>query len=254
MRAQAARSIGQPCPRWLSVADDARDSRVCACRTARTDAAFAHGSERGFVLLLPTGYYLIGGALAVAASFVLIALCSRGAGRAARRARGCSSARFRRSVPAPTSLAAFLLLALLLAAGFFGSRDPLENPLPLAIWTLWWVGITLLHAARRQPLGLHQSLDRALPPRSIGWPAAALGRAPLSRHGSATGPRSLLFFGFAWFELVYPAPDDPERLAIAVGVYWLFAFVGMLVFGDKAWTERAEPFSIFFRLSPAFRR
>ena len=53
---------------------------------------------------------------------------------------------------------------------------------------------------------------------------------------------------FAWFELVYPAPDDPERLAFAVGGYWLFAFAGMLLFGEEAWTERAEPFSIFFRL------
>ncbi|TGT34972.1 hypothetical protein EN812_32500, partial [Mesorhizobium sp. M4B.F.Ca.ET.169.01.1.1] len=32
--------------------------------------AFAHASDRGHVLLFPTGYYLIGGAFAVAASFL----------------------------------------------------------------------------------------------------------------------------------------------------------------------------------------
>ena len=32
----------------------------------------------------------------------------------------------------------------LLAAGFAGSRDPLSNPLPLTVWTLLWIGLTLL--------------------------------------------------------------------------------------------------------------
>ena len=77
-----------------------------------------------------------------------------------------------------------------------------------------------------------------------------IGKAPPLRYPAWLGywPAVLLFFGFAWFELVYPAPDDPERLAYAVGGYWLLAFAGMLLFGEEAWTERAEPFSIFFRL------
>jgi hypothetical protein len=36
--------------------------------------AFAHASEKGFVLLLPTGYYIVGGTFAVAASFLLFFL------------------------------------------------------------------------------------------------------------------------------------------------------------------------------------
>src|SRR5687768_10417719 len=70
-----------------------RDQSARACQIARRKAgtagliganvaaglswaepAFAHGSERGFVMLLPTEYYLFGGSIAVAASFVLIAL------------------------------------------------------------------------------------------------------------------------------------------------------------------------------------
>ena len=37
-----------------------------------------------------------------------------------------------------------LFLAMLVAAGFLGSRDPLSNPLPLTVWTLLWVGLTLV--------------------------------------------------------------------------------------------------------------
>ena len=80
--------------------------------------ALAHGSERGFVLLLPTRHYLFGGAAAVAATFLLLVLLS---GRWVDR---IAEARLRLgSVPpisrAPTSLASFLLLLLLLAAGLY---------------------------------------------------------------------------------------------------------------------------------------
>ena len=105
-------------------------------------------------------------------------------------------------------------------------------------------------SAPRQSLGLHQSVDRALPPARppdrrphrpapplaypawLGyWPAdrlllrLRLVRARLSRAGrSRSGWRS------------------PSAL------YWLVAFAGMLALRREAWLERAEPFSIFFRL------
>ena len=36
--------------------------------------ASAHASDRGYVLLLPTGHYIVGGAVAVAASFLALVL------------------------------------------------------------------------------------------------------------------------------------------------------------------------------------
>lgn len=210
-----------------------------------TAPALAHGSERGFVLLLPTGYYLLGGTLAVAASFILIALVP------APLIDRLGHARLRLGTlptlsPVPTSLAAFLLLALLLAAGLYGSRDPLANPLPLTIWTLWWVAITLLHPIVGNVWALINPWTG--PYRLFGrFLGAGIGRLAYPLW-LGYWPAVALFFAFAWFELVYPAPDDPERLAIAVGLYWLLAFVGMLAFGESAWAEKSEPFSIFFRL------
>lgn len=210
--------------------------------------AAAHGSERGFVLLLPTGYYLAGGALAVAASFLLLSLVpARWVERLIRaRPRLGSVPEFS---PVPTSLLAFLFLVVLLLAGIFGSRDPLANPLPLTVWTLWWVGLPLLQAvlgnlwAFLNPwTGPYRLADRLSRGR--------LSRAPLLGYPEWLGywPAVGFFFGFAWLELVHPAPDDPEKLATAVGAYWLAAFAGMLLFGQETWTARGEPFSIFFRL------
>jgi hypothetical protein len=60
-------------------------------------------------------------------------------------------------------------------------------------------------------------------------------------------PAIVLFLGFAWFELIDIAPDHPERLAVAVGAYWLFTLIAVILFGEEAWLGRAEPFSVFFR-------
>ena len=83
-----------------------------------------------------------------------------------------------------------------------------------------------------------------------------IGKAPPLRYPAWLGywPAILLFFGFAWFELVYPAPDDPERLAYAVGGYWLIAFAGMLLFGGKRGRSARSPSRSSSASSPAFRR
>ena len=60
-------------------------------------------------------------------------------------------------------------------------------------------------------------------------------------------PAVLFFLAFAWFELVDPAPDDPDRLALAVVIYSAITVGGMLLFGEEVWLAKAEAFSVFFR-------
>ncbi|MGF1625031.1 MAG: hypothetical protein ACFCVH_09110 [Alphaproteobacteria bacterium] len=220
--------------------------------------ALAHGSQGAIILLLPTGYYLVGGAVAVAASFLLLAVVpaarlERVAGQEVR------LASLRRVAPTVPSLLSFLLLLVLLYAGVYGSRDPLSNPLPLFIWTIWWVGFTLLQAVTGELWTLFNPWSGPLALLRLAT-RSEVGRRPLLPLPQKLGylPAILLFFGFAWFELVDVAPSDPFRLAVAVGAYWLAAFAGMIVFGEAAWTARAEPFGIFFRLvggmAPLVRR
>jgi hypothetical protein len=276
-------------------------------------AASAHGGERAFVLLMPTGYYLVGGTLAVAASFLVLAFLPKGISDRLAHARLPMFA-LRPPSPIATSLLSFLFLGFLLATGVAGSRDPLANPLPLTIWTLWWVGFTLATALFGNlwayvnpwtgPYRLVTGLQRAWASKSSN--ALAAGSPPPSRrrralkmwgrdracpgldpgvggspelrrsgfppplapphkgevdpHKGEGDPEPLLgypawlgywpaivpFFGFAWFELIDLAPDDPWRLAVAAGAYWLFTFIALLLFGEEAWLGRAEPFSVFF--------
>lgn len=209
--------------------------------------ALAHASDRGHVLLLPTGHYLIGGATAVAASFLaLVFLRPTVVERlAAWRLRlFCVGD----GPVALTSMVSFVFLLLLVIAGFFGSRDPLSNPLPLVIWTLVWVGLTLVQ-------GLAGNIWRWVNPWYFPWLLMSrrlyAGRSVLPASWGCW-PAFGMFAAFAWFELIYPAPDDPARLALAVAIYWLIALVGMLVYGFEAWSERGEFLSAFYRMIARF--
>lgn len=209
-------------------------------------SAFAHASEGGHILLLPTGYYLAGGAAAVTLSFLMLAFLPPEPFEKAARLRIALGA-----VPSGgrigVSLLSFLLFALLIMAGFTGSRDPLANPLPLFIWTPFWVGLTLIS-------GVIGDVWTWINPWYGPWRLLrrlnghdAQFRPPL-RMPAVLGrwPALVLLFAFAWFELVYPAPEDPWRLAAVAAFYWLFTFAGILLFGYDSWIRRVEFLSVFF--------
>jgi hypothetical protein len=201
-------------------------------------AARAHAGAAGFVLLLPTELYILGGALAVLVSFVVLAAFHRGGASvpptefAARR------------VPRPLVIAIGLLvlvfLALLVAAGFWGSPDPIANPLPTTLWIVWWAGFTLTVAL------LGDLWTFANP-----WIGLYLlgPKRPLLAYPERLGcwPAILQFIGFAWFELVYPTPQDPSRLAFAVTAYSAINYIALFAFGPR-WLERGEAFSVFFAM------
>lgn len=207
--------------------------------------ALAHASDRGHVLLLPTGHYLLGGAIAVAASF-LVLLFVRPEWLERLSALRLKVGALGEGLRLPLSLASFAVFAILVAAGFFGSRDPLSNPLPLTIWTLLWVGLTLVQ-------GLFGNFWHWINPWYAPWRImlALLGRSrsdpPPLRLPRWLGmwPAVVLLVCFVWFELIYPAPDDPARLASAVSIYWLLSFAATLAFGHDAWSRRGEFLSVF---------
>src|SRR5690606_29392486 len=123
------------------------------------------------------------------------------------------------------SLLSFLFFAALALAGFIGSRDPLSNPLPLFVWTIMWVGLTLVS-------GVIGNVWNWINPWYGPWRlmlrlCGGTGRKlPLLRLPRAVGrqPAVAMLLAFAWFELVDPAPDDPTRLAAIVSIYWVFTF------------------------------
>ncbi|WP_374310953.1 hypothetical protein [Dongia sp.] len=207
--------------------------------------AFAHTGESGLVLLLPTDYYLLGGTLAVLASFCLIFLWP-----AARLERLCAASLPIGSlrVPSQTAISAIacLFLTALILSGLFGSRDPRSNPLPVTIWSVWWGSFVFVQAACGD---LWYYLNPSIAPSRL---VRSLLRRPaaLLRYPGWLGhwPAILSFGFFSWLELVDLAPDDPTRLARFVLLYLGVTIAGMVLFGEDIWLARGDPFSFFLRL------
>jgi hypothetical protein len=212
--------------------------------------AGAHAGGTAFLQLLPTHLYLTGAALAVVASFVVVALIPS---RAFRR---LDAVRLRlglvvlpEALSTVASLVTLAAVVVLVVAGVVGSRDPLANPLPLFVWAVWWVGFTYLHAAlgdlwtHVNPwIGLHRLLTTRGPLAAWG------GRPPLAYPAQvASWPAVAGLALFAGFELIYPAPLDPAILAVVAAGYVLAHLPPLLLFGP-AWLGRAETFSVFFGL------
>ena len=209
----------------------------------------AHTAERGFILTLPTDLYIAGGAIVVGVSFLLVALVPAANLRMVERA-VWPVGRVPEPLVTALSLISFVATIALVLAGHYGTQDPLANPLPLAVWTLWWIGGTMAHAlfgnlwAALNPWhGIHVLLGRV--PGAAHWVA----RPPLRYPGwLGYWPAILTFLGFVWFELIFTVPQNPEILANVVAVYFLLTLLGVLLFGKAAWLRHAEAFAVFFRV------
>ncbi len=214
---------------------------ACALQGIWLTPALGHASERGQIMLLPTELYMLGGGLAVFISVLIMALLPS-ASQWKIPSREINIGGTWPSFQILTSLISLAIFSTLVLAGFFGPSDPISNPLPGFVWSLWWVGFALvcLLLGNLWPLfNPWTGIFRIIGPRR-----------PLLDYPAWLGcwPAVAMFFAFAWFELVYPAPDDPPRLATATITYLVVNFLGLIAFGKTKWMGKAEAFSLYFRI------
>ncbi len=187
----------------------------------------------------------MGGTLAVAASILLVAFLRTDT--MDRLSRWRPLLRWPGKPWPVVSLISTLVWAGLVLIGLFGDSDPLTNLLPLVVWTLFWVVLTLLHA-------LFGNWWSWLNPWSgclwlLSRTGSELGSKPVLVLPPQLGylPAIVVFIAFAWFELVSLAPEDPVNLATVVTAYWCFTLCALVLFGERDWLHRGEAFSVFFR-------
>lgn len=205
--------------------------------------ADAHASEQGFVLLLPTDVYITAGVASVALTVLLLTALPAHALRSVFRPiplwqwQGLTTSKIL------TSCMSFVLLCVLVWLGMAGPRDPLTNPLPLAIWTVWWIGLVSLQ-------GLFGNIWRWIDPwyGPVTLTRHLLWQGPLLRLPASLGQACaiLTYLGFVIILLADPAPSDPARLARYVGIYWLFTYLALLIFGPR-WRLRGEGIAMLMR-------
>ena len=208
-------------------------ARLALLLSALPATGWAHTSEGGFVLLLPTRAFVAAGVAAVALTVVALVAVRPSAVRALFASRPIRFPQAPQWLPVLTSVLSFLLLAGLVTLGLAGPTGPLDNLLPLAFWTVGWMALVPLAAIGGDPwrwinpwTGLLHLLgpmhSRVALPLSLGvWPSI------------------LLLVAFAALLLADVAPDDPRRLAVVVAAYWTVTMSGFLLCGP-GWGRQAE--------------
>ncbi|MEO6743116.1 MAG: hypothetical protein ABIS28_00055 [Caldimonas sp.] len=221
----------------------------------------AHGFGQRFDLPLPLWLWIGGAAATIVITFVLVALFARETALARRPWQfdllAVDAVRIAaHPFAVALRIATALLFVLALAAGFFGTQDAYANLIVVAVWVIWWVGVAFVCAL------VGDLWDVVDPLRAIYLAGArVIGRAMDTNRVSlkrahpvrwSAWPGVLLFFAFAWAELIWPSKDVPRALAGAVLGYAVLAWLGMFMFGVETWRRHGDAFAIAFRVLARF--
>ncbi|MDG2404804.1 MAG: hypothetical protein P8M25_07600 [Paracoccaceae bacterium] len=205
-------------------------------------AAFAHVSERALVLILPTNIYIAFGVAAVAVTIFLTVLVPPSVfGLLGDEEAPTPKAFSQIKLQTLASLISLCVFCTLICIGIFGPRDPLQNLLPLTLFTVWWIFFPIFQAV----LGdLWSWINPWFGAVQLVFKGRYLKEFPVQ---FGVWPAIITYFMAAVYTLTDLAPDDPDRLAIVATGYWLFTFMMCGVFG-KNWLHRGEGFTVFFNL------
>ncbi|MBY4401882.1 hypothetical protein HQO26_11215 [Rhodococcus fascians] len=219
----------------------------------------AHGLGGSTDLPIPVTYALIGGAWALAASFVLLLFAWR---RPRLDATRVVVALPRTTVVADSAIVRGLIwtLSVLLAgtvalASVWGPQDS-SNALLGTFYVLVWVGIV------PASLVFGPFWRIVSPMRALHRVVCGLLRRPTSsaivayRREWGCVPAVVGLFAFVWLELASPDSGSVPAVRLWCAVYVLVMAVGAAIFGDE-WFSRADPFEVYSdtvsRLSPLTR-
>jgi hypothetical protein len=246
------------CSRLLPPAGTA----MLAAASMVTTSAHAHGFGQRYDLPVPLWLYLTGAAAAVGVSFVVMAVFMHGQAQPKPYPRiDLLRSRIGRVIAHPVILQccrvlAMALFVLVVVAGLAGIQSPTKNIAPIMVWAIWWVGMAYISA-------LLGDLWRLLSPLQTAFAWAQSAYSQLARGARlslglkypqklAMWPAVVLFFAFAWAELVWERSDVPSNLALALLVYCAITWTGMLLFGRKTWLDHGETFALIFGVLARF--
>ncbi|MGN6189008.1 MAG: fenitrothion hydrolase [Conexibacter sp.] len=212
-------------------------------------AAQAHGIAGSAALPIPQWMFAWAAAIVLIASFVALGVLWP-------RPR-LQAPRLRRVLTIPPGirtlcgLIGVALYGVVVYSAFAGTEVPTANLAPTAIYVAFWVGIPVLsvligdvfalfspwRALYRWVSGAARRVHPSLDAEPMAYPAW-LGR----------WPAALGLVAFAWVELAYVDRDVPATLGLLALAYGFAQILGMSLFGERAWSERADAFGVYFNL------
>jgi hypothetical protein len=211
----------------------------------------AHGLETVRDLPVPRWLFFYGAAVALIASFVLLAALWRrplleGALRGRPLPDSFQRILFSRALRVLLGAVSFALFVIVTVAALFGTTSVSENLAPTFVYVVFWLGLVPASV-------LLGNVFSVLNP----WKAAADAVASFVGEGESTRPyperlgrwpAAALLFSFAALELNYPDSAEPRAIGLAILIYSAATWLGAAVFGRNAWFRNGDGFSVYFEL------
>ena len=212
-------------------------------------AAQAHGIAGSADLPIPAWMFAWAAAIVLIASFVALGVLWPQP--------QLQAPRLRRVAPIPPGvrtlcgLIGVALYGIVVYAALAGTDVPTANLAPTTIYVAFWVGLPVLSVLLGDVFAWF-SPWRAL----YRWIAGAarrirpaLNAEPLAYPGwLGRWPAALGLAAFAWVELAYVDRDVPATLGGLALAYGFVQILGMSLFGERTWSERADAFGVWFNL------
>ncbi len=233
-------------------------SVAVALATTIPGRASAHAIEGGFQLPVPLWLYLLGAAVAVAASFIVTVVVTHRAPEP-----------HYPTVVVPHPVAAVLrgLLRPIGLAWWYGAivvgfvvAD--ISPLPaVLLWVGIWAALPITAAVAGNPWPSLSPFRTTF--GALEWLARRLGVERLDAGlpyppGLARWPAVVLFAAGVWCELILPGSSVATTVAALMAGYTVLTLVGMVLFGPVVWLRNCELFEVLLgwlgRIGPVARR
>ena len=211
-----------------------------------TEPALAHGIGGRSDLPLELSYFLVGGGIAVVASFIAVAVLwpePRLQGSLAVTPTRRQPPRWSRRLLQGLGL---VVLAIVVISGLFGRDNGARSIVPVLIWVVTWLVVPFVSAVVGN---VWADLN---PWRTL---ASTFGfdrdEAPELLDRVGVYPAAIAFAAFTWLELVYPDSGSPRALAIAAVAYSFYA-LGMASWaGTKTGLQIGDLFTVYARVLSA---
>ena len=208
-----------------------------------------HGVGERADLPLPTSYVVVGGGIAVLATFAALGVLwkqprLRGAAGGRPLPRGLAAVLDSALLTAVLRALALALTALVVAVAWVGPRQLPANLAPYALYITFWVGLVFLS------LLLGPVWARVNPLRTLyGGLSRLTGPAPFADRMPALGlyPAAAFLLWFAWQELASPDRARPSRVAMFLGAYIVLQLFAAMSFG-REWFAKGDGFEVYSRL------
>ena len=222
--------------------------------------AGAHSFDERYDLPIPLEFFIVGGGLVVALSFLLLLMGEK----------YWPHFRFRPSILIPipafglmqigvllVRIVSLLFFCLVLTAGYWGAGNPLMNLATNFIWINWWLGCSMAIAILgnfwpllNPWLSLFDFIQFIL--RRLGFKKGIEFSVYQYPKWLGLYLATTLLLAWSWMEVVYPIAYVPARVTTIALIWTVFNVCGMFLFGKSVWQSRGDVFAVYFAMLSQF--